>query len=269
VKRLSTIYLLNDGKICIGFDSGEIRVWDLSSGTCVLGITGHLVAIRNLLQLDDKQICSSACNEKSFKVWDLSTGLCLHTLETEDSIWRLANVSGRARLYSISQSNTISIYDTNTWECLRTADTGFDIYDVLVLMSGHLFGISRPPLNAESSRMKIWDTASLDCIRSIGFNSILRSFIEVYYGVMAMSLENMSIEVWDIDEGMLLRSVPTIYIGRIYSFSKLRDGRLLAVGRHKLTIWNIDTWQCEQNVDTTGEGEGTFTRAFLERMMAV
>jgi WD40 repeat protein len=82
--------------------------------------------------------------------------------------------------------------------------------------------------------------------------------IEVYCGIVAVSYRQIKeIHLFDVEEGKLLRTIATN--GPILHFSKLKDGRMLATG-DSLTIWNVDTWECECVLDTAEAAY--FTSAF-------
>jgi hypothetical protein len=65
------------------------------------------------------------------------------------------------------------------------------------------------------------------------------TFVEIHPGSLAVSYADMTIEIYDIEMGQVLLCVTT-NVGRIGTFTTLKDGRLLAGGA-KLTIWDMQT----------------------------
>ena len=60
---------LADGAVCIGNNTSQIEIWDVSSGTCVKTLTGHSGPVVCVSQLADGRMCSGSY-DKTIKIWE-------------------------------------------------------------------------------------------------------------------------------------------------------------------------------------------------------
>lgn len=58
-----------------------IKIWDVSTGLCVLTLTGHDNWVRGLVFHPGGKYLLSAADDKTLRVWDLRHRRCLKTLE--------------------------------------------------------------------------------------------------------------------------------------------------------------------------------------------
>lgn len=59
----------------------SIKIWDVSTGLCVLTLTGHDNWVRGLVFHTGGKYLLSAADDKTLRVWDLRHRRCLKTLE--------------------------------------------------------------------------------------------------------------------------------------------------------------------------------------------
>ena len=58
-----------------------IRIWDVSTGLCIVTLTGHDNWVRGLVFHPGGKYLLSAADDKTMRVWDLRHRRCLKTLE--------------------------------------------------------------------------------------------------------------------------------------------------------------------------------------------
>ena len=67
-----------------------VKVWDASSGECVLTLEGHSDCVNSVAFSHDSTRLASASGDKTVKVWDASSGECLQTLNIGKALHRIS-----------------------------------------------------------------------------------------------------------------------------------------------------------------------------------
>ncbi|KAF8921532.1 WD40-repeat-containing domain protein [Mucidula mucida] len=107
-----------------GSDDGSIRLWDLTSRTCVRMFTGHVAQVQSLkLLLEDE--CKPDGEEGKKKPvliqgqWDIETGKTVRTYFGHiEGVWGVA--SDKMRLVSGSHDRTIKVWSREDGSCTAT-----------------------------------------------------------------------------------------------------------------------------------------------------
>ncbi len=108
-------------RLVSGSDDNAIRVWNMSSGSC-LQTLGHSRRVFSVAFSPDGQWLVS-CSEDSIKVWDTISGGCHQTLEGHGSwIYSVTFSPDGQRLASGSHDKTIKVWDTISGGCLQTLE---------------------------------------------------------------------------------------------------------------------------------------------------
>jgi hypothetical protein len=94
------------------YDSTLI-LWDVSSGTCLSILRGHINCVSCVLQLSDGRLVSGS-GDRTLILWDVSSGTCLSTLR-----WHAGGVScvlqlTDGRLVSGSGDRTLRLWNTKS-----------------------------------------------------------------------------------------------------------------------------------------------------------
>ncbi len=118
--RVLAIVYSPDGETLAASDSnGEIRLWRVRDGQCLLICAGHTNWVRAIKFSPDGQYLASSSDDRCIKLWDLQTGTCLKTIG--DGIHSLGlsfSPDGR-HLASGSANNLIYYWDLDTGLCVR------------------------------------------------------------------------------------------------------------------------------------------------------
>jgi WD domain, G-beta repeat len=109
-----------DGQILAASDSsGEIRLWNVRDGQCLLTCSGHTNWVRAIKFSPDGQYLASTSDDRTLKIWDLSAGICVQTIgEGIHSLGFSFSPDGRY-LASGSTSHTIYYWDLQTGVCVK------------------------------------------------------------------------------------------------------------------------------------------------------
>jgi WD40 repeat protein len=158
---LSLAYSPDGNTLAASTSSGEIRLWRLSDGQCVLTCLGHTNWVRAIKFSPDGQYLASSSDDRTLKIWDLQDGTCIRTLgEGIHSLGLSFSPDGRY-LASGSDRNTIYYWEIQTGTCIRefVGHQGWSM-DLKFHPQGHqlLSG-------SGDGSVRLWNIATGDCRR--------------------------------------------------------------------------------------------------------
>ena len=93
----------------------DIALWDTQTGTHIMTLE-HASAIRSLEFLSDGQLVSGNTRGE-ISVWDAVTGARVRTVHSR---WINSLSASQYKLASASEDKTVRVWNTATWECMRT-----------------------------------------------------------------------------------------------------------------------------------------------------
>ena len=167
----------------------HIKVWDISTHSCQMTLSGHAEEITALIELNDGRL-ASGCTNGTIRIWNISTeglGTCEITLESSSVLCllqlkslpvalpsppgspkttktSLPQVTGdfTDRICCGHQNGTITIWDISTGQCLQTL-TGHSnmINSVIQLHDGRLCSCST------DKTVKLWDLHTNACVKTL------------------------------------------------------------------------------------------------------
>ena len=151
-----------DGKMLAASDSsGEIRLWCVRDGQCLLTCSGHTNWVRAIKFSPDGRYLASSSDDRTLKIWDLQEGICLQTIG--DGIHSLGfsfSPDGRY-IASGSVNHTIYYWHLQTGACIREFSGHQDwSIDVKFHPQGHKI-IS----GSADHTVRVWDVATGNCDR--------------------------------------------------------------------------------------------------------
>jgi WD40 repeat protein len=151
-----------DGETLAASDSnGEIRLWNIRDGQCLLTCSGHTNWVRGIKFSPDGQYLASSSDDRTIKIWDLQDGTCLKTIGEGIYSFGVSFSPDGRYLVSGSANNIIYYWDLQTELCVRefVGHQGWSI-DVKFLPQGHQL-VS----GSADGTVRVWDVASGECQR--------------------------------------------------------------------------------------------------------
>jgi hypothetical protein len=155
IDRLSEIYFLQTKSpitdaefspssrwLAVGYETGEIGIWDTQTGEPVQGLFGHENPISALMFSPDERILASASKPyfgdddivvSNVRIWDVQTGQQLHLFyESAYEVPLMVFSNDGLRLVTVSENNKGDVWNTLTGEHLYRLDNDVLTYVVAV-----------------------------------------------------------------------------------------------------------------------------------------
>lgn len=220
-----------DGKSLVSGAEGEIKVWDLETGTCRLTLK-HPGIIRSVsVTPDDKYILSASQNDKAIKLWNLKTGVQLARWSEGlgQALSVVALPDGKRALFGSWEARAPKLWDIQSGKCLRT----FEDDGTNSSMNIWTVGVSRDGSRAVSGDYRgvvsYWDVETGKRLAALsGHSAAVRSVKITPDGSHALSgSEDATIKIWDLKTGSCVGSLEG-HTYHIQSIALSPDGSLLA-----------------------------------------
>ncbi|MEH1948207.1 MAG: NB-ARC domain-containing protein [Nostoc sp.] len=271
-----SIALSPDGQtLATGSDRTTVKFWDLASGECINILPDYNSHVWAVAFGPDGQTLVTGSEDKTVKVWDVLTGKCLQTLyEDSDSptgdsnasrIWLIAvNPDGQS-LLSISENQTMKLWDVRTGQCLRTVDGYINwILSVAFSPDGQMLASS-----SQDQRVRLWDVKTGQYLQTLQGHTNLVSSVTFAFKdldgytaeksitssediekqrksqILASSSDDTTIKLWDVSTGECLQT----FWGHdswVHSVSFSPNAQILASGSRDKTakLWDWHTGEC-------------------------
>jgi parallel beta-helix repeat protein len=221
---------------------GEIKLWDVASGSEVRTLTGHTDRVFSVAFSPDGRLLASGSGDNTIKLWDVASGSEVRTL-TGHTYYDVNSVEfspdGRL-LASGSDDKTIRLWEVATGREVRTLTGHTDrVFSVAFSPDGRLLASGS---GSWDRTIKLWDVASGREVRTLsGHTSWVFSVAFSPDGrLLASGSGDKTIKLWDVASGREVRTLSG-HTSWVFSVAFSPDGRLLASGSGDGTIrlWDI------------------------------
>ncbi len=240
--KITAVALSADGRVAVSESYDKtLRVWDVESGERLHTLQGNSGQHRNIMALSaDGRVAVSVNTGNILCVWDVENGECLYTLEGHTlNITSVAlSADGRVAV-SGSDDSTLRVWDVERGECLHT-------------LEGHTYLVTGVALSADGRRaisggrdltLRVWD---IECGRPL-FTMDGKAIPPLALsadGRLAISNSNRSLQIWNVESGQRLHSIPIDFEPLTLALSA--DGcRAASICQdHTLRVWDVPTGEC-------------------------
>jgi len=159
-----SMVLMKDGRRMASASADKtLKLWDLSTGSCLRTYTGHKCGVWSVASTKDSQRIISASQDKTLKLWDVETGDCLQTYTGHnDWVSLVVLTDDDKRILSASFDNTLKLWDAERGICLRTYTGHKDQITSFLLAEDNKHIISA----SYDKTLKLWDLKTGACLRT-------------------------------------------------------------------------------------------------------
>jgi U3 small nucleolar RNA-associated protein 12 len=120
--EVTCLTLSDDGKyVAVGYEDGNVRVWELSQGDCIVTLHGHKGAITALAFNSTGTLLASGSRDTDIVVWDIVGESGLYRLRGHKSeVTALRMLRHSKHIISSSKDTFVKFWDMDTQFCVHT-----------------------------------------------------------------------------------------------------------------------------------------------------
>ncbi|WP_424101238.1 NB-ARC domain-containing protein [Moorena producens] len=255
INWILSIALSPDGQTLVtGSDGTTVKFWDLASGECIKTLPDYNSHVWSVAFSPDGKTLVTGSEDTTVKIWDVETGKCLQTLYKYSNsplgnsypsrIWLVAVNPDGQTLLSVSENQTMKLWDIHTGQCLRTVD-GYSNWILSVAFSpdGQMLASS-----SEDQRVRLWDIETGQCLQTLpGHTNLVSSvtFAPKDHQILASSSDDTTIKLWDANTGECLQTLWG-HDSWVHAVSFSPEGEILASASRDQTVklWDWHTGEC-------------------------
>ena len=243
---VSALVLHPDGRrVVSGTEDNAIKVWDLETGGCLRTLEEDSASVTGLAPRADGSRVESRSFSKTNKAWELQMEAFFRPLdrylnEYPKGVWALALHPDGRRLVSGKWDGTITVFDLETGERLRTLEAHEGCIRAIALHPDRQWVVS----GGNDNTIKVWDVRTGALVRELVLDRwrVRALALDPAGNVLASGSDYKSIEIWDLETGNCVRTLN----GQSWGINALaldHDGRRLVSGDDDGTIklWDLKT----------------------------
>ena len=247
----SVVFSPNNSKIASSSRDRSIKIWDVSTGQCILILDLPLdlpldspkkYLVKNLIFNQDGNKLFGYSNQQIIS-WDLDTGNYRILIESRNRICSLNLAYEADFLVFACENGVVYIWDLNTEEFINQFSTHSGIVlSVKVTEDNQIIACS-----IKDKIVEVWNLNNYESIQTLQSQSYNISLIDISRNgkYLATGSGEKIIKVWDINTGLYLQSLSG-HLSEINAITFSNTNKILATASVDRTvkIWNITTGKC-------------------------
>ncbi len=244
---ISAVALTGDGRLAVSAAGKMVRLWDLSTGSCLRGFAGHSDRVDALVLCEEGRRVLSASLDKSLRLWNVQTGDCLASLtDHPDGIGAVAVTPDGRTAVSVTLSSQVHVWDLTSSQCTLTFPVGSTRALALTEDGKNLLSVG----DAEGGSLRL---TNLVTGKQAGFKSgskhdsltgtALDMTADARFALVA-GIDH-TVRLWDLVDGVVLRQLAG-HTDRVNSLVMTEDGRfaISASDDGTVRLWDVLAASC-------------------------
>lgn len=224
--------------LATGGMDGQIRLWEVSTGTQMLAWQAHADWIRCVAFSPDGKLLASCGNDRLVKVWDKETTKTLHVFRGhQDWVWSVYFMLEKRLVVSASSDRTAKVWNLDSGDCIYTfCEPDREVWSVAFSNDGQTLA------TGGADCVRLWNVWTNQCLKTFGADSArVRTLAFSPDGqTLATSSEDGKIRFWDVESGECWQSVPTAPTAATWAVKFSADGQtVMSCGTDKIQLWNL------------------------------
>ncbi len=172
ISIVSVVYIPGDDWIAAGGRDSLIRIWDVSTGSFVKYLSGHLLGVVRLSYSPVRSFLVSASDDATVRIWN-DDGSPLHILR--GPITRVVDmaVSLNGHMVAAASNQHVHIWNSQTAELLHTISQPKGWYTAVAFNTNSQILATA----YDGRRLEFWDTVTWERVDSIALDSPVQSLV--------------------------------------------------------------------------------------------
>ena len=240
-----SVALSSDNRwLAAGTENGEVRMWDVGTGTPFRSYQGHGGRVRSVAFSPDGKMIASGSEDYTIRLWSSETGQNLHILLGHTDRVRAVDISPDGKLLvSGSDDGTVRVWDLRKGSALHVLKGHTDRVraasfspDGTTIASG-----------GEDTTIHLWDVESGHCLKT--FEGHEKQVHAVSFSpdskLLVSGSEDRTIRIWNIESGQCIQQLEG-HTNQVRSVTFHPAGDRIASGSDDTSIrlWDIQSGQC-------------------------
>jgi WD40 repeat protein/transcriptional regulator with XRE-family HTH domain len=234
-----------DGKLlAAGTDNGEIRLWNVASGTLLHTFEGHTDWVRTVAFHPNRNILVSGSDDQTIRFWDITSGQCLANFGGHTHRIYAVAISSDGNIFaSGSEDRTVRLWNYNEGRCL----------DIFKGHNNRVRSVAFSPdgkklvTGGDDQTIRLWDVTSGQCMTEWEGHSdrVYSAVFSPDGSRVASGSEDHEVRLWDINSDRCVRILRG-HSQRVRSVAFSPDCKMIISGSDDQTVrlWDINESEC-------------------------
>ncbi len=262
-ERVTAVAATPDGRrVVSGSQDKTLRLWDLTTGKCLLVFQGHSGAVTSVAVTPDGRFVLSGSEDNTLRLWAITSGTCLRTYEGHTSGVLAVTLTPHGQfIVSSSHDRTIRIWNPATTECLQIFKGHNKEITAVAVAPNREFVASC----SEDRTVRWWERQTGKRLLTLSGhkNTVTAVKVDPSGRYLLSGSKDMTLKLWEIAAGKCVRTFEA-HQGYVSSLDITPDSRFVISGSkdRTLRLWNIKTGKCTRVFEghALGVNTVTFTR---------
>lgn len=224
--------------------SGQILIWNYSSGFLMAILEGHTNWVRSINFTSDGKRLVSGGDDRVIRFWDIEKKDCIRVMSGHIGRIRALSLSPNSKMVaSAGNDNLVKLWNLETGECIHT----FEGHSSWVLSIDFSKSGNYIATGGNDSQVKLWDIETGKCLRTISYhrdrvNTVCFSSDDCF---LASGSSDQEIHVLDLKNHQTLCLLKG-HKDSIRSICFSPDNQFLYSGGfdQEIRIWKVDEGKC-------------------------